>query len=67
MTSYSKVNVAREVEPNLPGNSRVLPNPQYSCRFDASKAAKLLGVEYTSMEETAREILSQFREVGWIA
>ena len=61
------MNAARDVEPDLPGNSRILLNPQYDYRFDASKSAKLLGMEYTSMEETVREILSQFKDFGWIA
>ena len=35
-------------------------------RFDASKSKKLLGLEYRTMEQTAKDTISQFQEKGWI-
>lgn len=37
----------------------------YMLSYDASKAAKVFGIQYINMDECTRDILAQFREKGW--
>ncbi|KAK0229941.1 hypothetical protein EDD85DRAFT_125874 [Armillaria nabsnona] len=50
--------------------SRVLPKPvpgdtKYAIIFDTSKEKRLLGLKFRTMEETARDVLSDFESRGW--
>ncbi|KAK0194726.1 hypothetical protein F5146DRAFT_926509 [Armillaria mellea] len=50
--------------------SRILPKPvpgdtKYAIIFDTSKEKRLLGLKFRTMEETARDILSDFDSRGW--
>ena len=35
-------------------------------KYDTSKATKLLGLSYLSIEEGTKDIVEDFRERGWI-
>lgn len=37
----------------------------YMLQYDVSKAQKLFNFKYINMEESATDILAQFRERGW--
>ena len=40
-------------------------NPSYEYRFDTSKATKIFGITYRTMEQTTRDVIAQFKEKGW--
>ena len=62
------VNVAHAIDSSLPaGNpSADLSKAKYPLRYDNAKSRSLLGVKYRTMEETARDIIVQFKEKGWL-
>lgn len=62
-------NVAHKIDSRLPaGNpSADLSKANYVLVYNNSKGVKILGMKYRSMEETARDILEQAREKGWIS
>ncbi|KAK0205610.1 D-lactaldehyde dehydrogenase [Desarmillaria ectypa] len=59
------INAAQSVS-----TSRTLPKPvpgdaKYAIIFDASKGKRLLGLKFRAIEETTRDILSDFDKLGW--
>ena len=60
--------IAHSIDARLPAGdaSYDAANAVYAMRFDASKSKKLLGLEYRTMEQTTKDIISQFQEKGWI-
>ena len=60
--------IAHSIDARLPAGdaSYDAAKAVYAMRFDASKSKKLLGLEYRTMEQTTKDIISQFQEKGWI-
>ncbi|EIW70897.1 hypothetical protein M231_05896 [Tremella mesenterica] len=63
------VNVARSVRPDLDkyiplGNPEKLPSKDVSYIFPGAKATKELGVEYHTLEESIRDTLAYFEQIG---
>ena len=58
---------AHKIDPSLSaGNTAHEPaTAVYRVRYDVSKAAKILGIKYISLEQTTKDTLAQFKEKGW--
>lgn len=48
-------------------NDQLVPvdSPDYPFKLNAAKSVKILGIKYRSMEETAKDILVDFKSRGW--
>ena len=66
--SFPLVDAARRVDPSLPaGNTSYDPkNAVYMLRYDATKSARILGLKFRGMDETAADTLKGFMEKGWL-
>ncbi|KAH9916175.1 uncharacterized protein B0H18DRAFT_1107716 [Fomitopsis serialis] len=62
------LNAARKFYPNVPvGDETYDPaTTTHLTTFDTSKADRLLGQKYLTLEESTRDILEQFKSKGWI-
>ena len=62
------VDAARKVEPSLPaGNTSYdAKSAVYMVRYDASKSARILGLKFRGMDETAADTVKEFKEKGWL-
>ena len=60
--------MAHSIDERLPAGdtSYDVSKATFSVRFNAAKSRRVLGLEYRSMEQTTRDIVTQFREKGWI-
>lgn len=65
------VDILNAQEPTIPGLRRGIPGSgdglPNQMAFDTEKTKRILGVEWTSMEETAKELIDNWRERGWKA
>ncbi|KAJ3521179.1 hypothetical protein NM688_g9052 [Phlebia brevispora] len=63
------VNAAHAAEPKLPaGNSSYEPaKAVHYIRYDVARAKKLLGLEYISIQQSAKDVVENFKEKKWIA
>lgn len=61
------MNVAHKIDPTLPaGNTAHDPaTTVYKIQYDVSKAAKILGIKYISLEQSTKDTLAQYKEKGW--
>lgn len=62
------VNVAHAIDSSLPAGDPAadLSKVTYPLKYDTSKSRNLLGLKYREKEETAKDIIAQFREKGWV-
>lgn len=63
------VNAANAIQPpilpNLPkGNPEGIKGKEYELSYDLSKAERILGIKYRSMEEMMRDVLEDFKKRG---
>lgn len=63
------MNAAHAAEPKLPAG-----NPSYEpakavhyIKYDVARAKKLLGLEYISIQQSAKDMVENFKEKKWIA
>ena len=63
------VSAAHKIDPKLPaGNPDYDPETAtYMIRYNVAKAARILDLQYITIEQTTRDILEQFKERGWLA
>lgn len=61
------VNAAHKIDPSLSaGNTAHDPATSvYKIRYDVSKAAKILGIKYITLEQSTKDTLAQAKEKGW--
>lgn len=66
--SETTVNAARKFYPNIPpGDETYEPEKAtHLTTFDTSKADRLLGLKYLSLDESTHDIIEQFKGKGWI-
>ncbi|EKM52532.1 uncharacterized protein PHACADRAFT_149258 [Phanerochaete carnosa HHB-10118-sp] len=61
------VSAAHKFDPSLPaGDTSYDPRKApYTTHFDNAKSKRILGIEYHSIEECTRDLLGQFKRLGW--
>ncbi|KAL6299273.1 NAD-P-binding protein [Sparassis latifolia] len=59
---------ARKLEPSTPaGNESYKPEEAvYVTNYNTAKAAKLLGLQYHTLEESTRDMIADFKARGWL-
>lgn len=60
----SSVSVARRYYPYVATGDPATAT--YLTTFDTSKAQRLLGIKYHTLEESTRDIIEQYKAKGWI-
>lgn len=68
--SHHPVNISHQLCASLPpgGNLGEYGKARCSSRlFDILPAVDILGLEFTSMEQTVRDMLTQFKSEGWLS
>ena len=62
------VNAARKFHPSIPAGDETYDPEKatHQTTFDTSKADRLLGLKYLSLDESTRDIIEQFKGKGWI-
>ncbi|KAI0088796.1 NAD(P)-binding protein [Irpex rosettiformis] len=61
------VAAAHKIDPTLSaGNTAHDPaTAVYRIRYDVSKAARIFGIKYITLEQTTKDTLAQYKEKGW--
>ena len=67
--NFHSVNAAHSIDPKLPaGNTQYDPSKAvHFIRYDVTKADRIFGLKYITIEQATKDILDDFKAKGWIA